>query len=395
MLEQKRSEADDMRLKLFFLILSLLDAIAAEDFVPKLEILQRSYSVAEGESFEVTVRKTGYHLKDIYAVLYFKEDEAAKDFRGASFVLHFGQKDSLLEDEVTKTFFVEADDKPEGRETYHLSLRLLPGSGLATLGPDATITIEANDDAFGVLGFETNHVELKEGQTRQIVISRGHRGAVGRVSAQILVSKVVVDGLRPKPLGGEFGDIEDIRLSSTSVTFFDQQRQAIIEVTADNDKIPEDEEIYVLKLITLTNGARSNASSDEVQIKIPANDAPIRFLKPSYSVEEGNTSLEIVVTRGQMHDPETGQARKVGPLSTRIQVPYKVYSTSIDCKPDRDFVSIASLITFEPGVLEQKVSVHILDDDIPESAEQFIIELGTPMDDAVVTTPHRSIVRSN
>ena len=61
------------------------------------------------------------------------------------------------EDSKSCTFTIKQDTTPEANETFSVELIVIQGSGSVVSPSVAYLTILANDDAFGIVGFNEVH----------------------------------------------------------------------------------------------------------------------------------------------------------------------------------------------------------------------------------------------
>lgn len=74
--------------------------------------------------------------------------------------------------------------------------------------------------------------------------------------------------------------VNDITPSSGTVKFLANERVKALTFTAVDDSVPENNEVFVIKLSTLTpNAAVTNGGK---QITVRSNDVPVRFLQVCY-----------------------------------------------------------------------------------------------------------------
>ena len=80
------------------------------------------------------------------------------------------------------------------------------------------------------------------------------------------------------------------------------------------DQIPEDDEVFSVRLTGVAGGAllRSNASS--VQLRIRRNDSPLRFSYPILAVPESAGVIALNVTRGHL----TEDGPLIGSVDTEV-----------------------------------------------------------------------------
>lgn len=162
----------------------------------------------------------------------------------------------------------------------------------------------------------------------------------------------------------------------------------IADVASSSNKVPEDDEIFTVQLTGVAGGALLNPNSTSVQIKISRNDAPVRFLQPSFAVPESAGVINLTVTRGRTDDGVL-----IGSDDGEVSVMYVIVTGNgaasatlledfLDLQPKR-------VVVFPPRIYEAVLRFSIIDDRIPEIAESFQVVLLEEMlqGDAVLVSP--------
>uniref|UniRef100_A0A673CT09 Calx-beta domain-containing protein n=1 Tax=Sphaeramia orbicularis TaxID=375764 RepID=A0A673CT09_9TELE len=303
------------------------------------------------------------------------------DFHGTSAAVF------LLSTESSKTIFltVKDDDLPEADETFTFNLTIQSSSNGVTLGTPnkATITILSNDNAFGIIAFNS---------TEEIVVSepRGgshyvpltlirEKGTYGTVTVNFEIS------------GGPNPAIEDLSPDRGNITIPVGQSvvQFSIRIKDDQVCIPEDDEVFSVKLTDVAGGALLRPNASSVQLRIQRNDSPLRFSHSIMAVPESAGVIALNVTRGRL----TEDGPLVGSVDTEVSVIYMVVSNggSGSATPADDFHDLQQVttVTFPPFVYQTSLFFNISDDSVPEIAESFHVVLleETIRGDAVLVTP--------
>jgi len=123
-------------------------------------------------------------------------------------------------------------------------------------------------------------------------------------------------------------------------------------------QLPEGNQTFVVEL-SISNLGRLDVNGDEAQLTILHNDDPISFTRRSLSVNEGD-EVSVRVTRG-------GQA--AGEATATFQLSFLTAATD-----DVDLLSTYEVM-FTSGTREAEILLNITNDDIPEIAEHFTLEL--------------------
>uniref|UniRef100_A0A673KXR8 Calx-beta domain-containing protein n=1 Tax=Sinocyclocheilus rhinocerous TaxID=307959 RepID=A0A673KXR8_9TELE len=298
----------------------------------------------------------------------------------------------LLSSESSKTIFIAVrdDDIPEADETFVFSLRLQSSSNDVTVGTPntATITILSNDNAFGIISFNsTSLITVEEPRGRSQYVPRTllrEKGTYGTVTVNFEVSII---------FGGPNSASEDLSPDIGNITIPPGRAVVVFSIMIQDDKLPEEDEIFTVRLTEAAGGALLNPNRSSVQIKIFRNDAHIRFSKSTLVVPENIGVISLSITRGRTED-----GLLIGSDDRPVSVAYAVITGNgaANATPLEDFVDLQSerMVVFPPGVHETELRFNIKDDNIPEIAEYFQVVLleETLLGDAVLMTPSVTLV---
>ncbi|XP_053180894.1 adhesion G-protein coupled receptor V1 [Scomber japonicus] len=292
----------------------------------------------------------------------------------------------LRSTESSKTIFiaVKDDDLPEADETFTFNLALQSSSNGVKLGTPskATITILSNDNAFGIIAFNSTEeiiVDEPRGKNHYVPLTLiREKGTYGTVNVNFEIS------------GGPNPAIEDLSPDKGNITIPVGQAVVHFSILIQDDQIPEDDEVFLVRLTDVAGGAflRPNASS--VQLRIRRNDSPLRFSHSIIAVPESAGVIVLNVTRGHL----TEDGPLVGSVDTEVSVDYMVVSGEGlgSATPAVDFLDLQPVrtITFPPFVYKTSLLFNIFDDKVPEIAESFHVVLleETVGGDAVLVPPN-------
>ncbi|XP_051546873.1 adhesion G-protein coupled receptor V1 isoform X1 [Myxocyprinus asiaticus] len=290
----------------------------------------------------------------------------------------------LLSSESSKTIFIAVrdDDLPEADETFVFNLRLQSSSNGVTLGAPntATITILSNDNAFGIISFNSTSlitVEEPRGRSQYVPLTLlREKGTYGTVTVNFEI------------FGGPNPASEDLSPDIGNITIPPGRAVVVFSIMIQDDKLPEDDETFTVLLTEAAGGALLNPNRSSVQIKISRNDAPVRFSKPTLVVPENIGVISLTVTRGRTED-----GFLIGSDDRTVSVAYAVVTGNgaASATPLVDFVDLEKerMVVFLPGVHETELRFSITDDNIPEIAESFQVFLleETLLGDAVLLSP--------
>ncbi|KAI5088303.1 G-protein coupled receptor 98 isoform X2, partial [Silurus meridionalis] len=290
----------------------------------------------------------------------------------------------LLSSESSRTIFiaVKDDDLPEADETFVFNLRLQSSSNGVTVGTPNTarITILSNDNAFGIISFNTTSpITVEEPKGRHLYVPLTlirEKGTYGSVTVNFEI------------LGGPNPASEDLSPDKGNLTIPPGQAVVIFSILIHDDKVPEDDEIFTVQLTGVAGGALLNTNGTSVQIKISRNDAPVRFLQPSFAVSESAGIVNLTVTRGRTDD-----GFLIGSDDREVSVMYTIVTGNGAASATllEDFVDLQPrrVVVFPPRIYEAVLHFNIIDDKIPEIAESFQVVLleETLLGDAVLVPP--------
>ncbi|NXB81784.1 GPR98 protein, partial [Donacobius atricapilla] len=316
------------------------------------------YSIKEGDSVELQiVRSRGSLVRQF--LRYTVEPRDNNEFYGSTGILEFKPG----EREIVITLLTRMDGIPELDETYAVVLSgysEMPGKlGNATR---VNITILKNDDPHGVIQFLPDElsVTIKESKG-EIIHAASYRlvrnqGNYGNVSVSWIVDPACTNDIYPEQGTIFFDNLE----FSKNITIFSLP-----------DEIPEEMEVFIIRLFNATGGARlGNITSAFLQIT--RNDDPIYFAEPlTVSITEGRVANFTVLRNGY--------------ADTVVAVQYITVNGDATAE-EEDFVPSEkdSFILFDVGEREQTLSVYINDDDTPETDEAFYIFLLNSTGDTVI-----------
>ncbi|XP_029296357.1 LOW QUALITY PROTEIN: adhesion G-protein coupled receptor V1 [Cottoperca gobio] len=296
----------------------------------------------------------------------------------------------LLSTESSKTIFiaVKEDDLPEADETFTFNLTLLSSSNGVTLGTPnkATITILSNDNAFGIVAFNSTEeivVDEPRGRNHYVPFTLiREKGTFGTVTVNFEISE------GPNPA------IEDLSPDRGNITIPVGQAVVHFSILIQDDQIPEDDEVFSVRLTGVAGGALLRPNGSSVQLRIRRNDSPLRFSHSIMVVPESAGVIALNVTRGRL----TEDGPLVGSDDTEVSVDYMVVSGGGmgSATPDVDFLDLQPVrtVTFPPFVYQTSLLFKISDDVMPEIAESFHLVLleETIRGDAVLASPNAVLV---
>ncbi|ALG68759.1 Calx-beta domain-containing protein [Beggiatoa leptomitoformis] len=322
----------------------------------------------------VSVTRTG-GTQGTVSVSYSTKDGTA--VAGSDYTLTQGSLSWANGDGEAKTVSIPVltDNLTEGNELFTISLANPTGNALlgtisnaniklldGTGNPSTTTVSEA-----GAVQFEFSSYAVNENDGNLTVNVKRVSGTKGDVrvnySAQ---NSTAVNG-------------QDFVLSSGLLVWADGNSDVkTISITLQDDLVAEQNESFVLKLSTPTNGLVLGTPS-ETTITLRDNDATrIQFSSSDFLVNENQGFAYITVTRQ-------------GSSQGRITVDYKTTSnTAID---NQDYQGGAGMLVWEDGDASTKrFSIAINDDTFVEEAETFRIALSNLTGNGALGSPAEAVI---
>ncbi|XP_054994600.1 adhesion G-protein coupled receptor V1 [Sorex araneus] len=286
--------------------------------------------------------------------------------------------------ETNRTVYIAVcdDDFPEPDETFTFSLTVQKPSANVKLGWPRTITVTvlSNDNAFGIISFNMpSSVSANEPRDRNesvLLTFIREKGTYGMVT----VTFEVVSGPNPPE--------EDLSPVRGNITFPPGKATVVFNLTVLDDEVSENDEIFLIQLISVEGGAEINTTGNSVEIIIKKNDSPVRFIQSAYLIPEEDQILIIPVLRGK-----DDMGNIIGSDEGEVCISYAVVTgnSTAHSQQDVDFIDLQpnTTITFPPFIHESHLKFQIVDDAIPEIAEAFHIVLlkETLRGDAVLLSP--------
>ncbi|XP_074063616.1 adhesion G-protein coupled receptor V1-like isoform X2 [Macrotis lagotis] len=291
----------------------------------------------------------------------------------------------FLEGSLNQTFLVHLldDDIPEEKEEYQVILYNVRTQGISLTGMaiidsqgyEAVLTVEASDEPHGVLNFapSSRFVLVQEANiTIQLFINRefGSLGIINVTYATVpgmLSLKNQTDGNLAEP-GVDFIPVVG------SLILREGETSAAINITILEDDIPELEEYFLVNLTSvelimapLTSfPPRLDSEGLTAQIIIDANDGTrgkIEWHNTRFEIHESQESLTLV-------------AHRVGESLGHVSL--FVYAQNLEAQLGMDYIFTPMILHFADGERYKNVKITVLDDEIPEGDENFLVILTNP-----------------
>jgi hypothetical protein len=333
--------------------------IQDNDVAGTIELSADTYTVTEGASAVITVRRTG--AASAVTVRFATEPLAAgpgaategADYTAVNSILTFGAG------EMIKTFTVPTtlDTEAEQDESFRVTLSDPQPTGLAALGARTTATVTILDRQPRV-AFRDAITRVTEGQLATVTVTRTPP-LTGRVTVSFAVTAgTAAEGTDYAPAGGV-------------LTFEPGAATARFTVaTLANGAIDGTRSAG----LTLSGpvGASLGLATAELRIEDDERPGTVQFSQTAYNVIEGDTA-ELVVTR-------TGGADGV------VSVQYAVTGGSAT-GGGVDYTLNAGTITFEAGRTSVSLAVPTMADGLPEGTETVVVQLSNVTGGATLGAP--------
>ncbi|CAI8022690.1 Endothelin-converting enzyme 1 [Geodia barretti] len=245
---------------------------------------------------------------------------------------------------------IEDDSVLEDTETFLLSLDIGPG---ATYDGNsfANITITDDDEVMVQFSSEVCALSVSEdaGSLEVSVARIGLSSIPVTVSVQIQSGTAIVSS--DFSGGQEESSLLTIPASPSST--------ASLEVSILDDEVVETSPEFFSVSISSSQTGVTVAGSDTANISIYDNDyVEISFALTSVTVSEEVGVVSITLLLSGLHSIPVSVSLSTQPLTATA---------------DQDFEPITEIVTFEPGVTSRSVSVTIVNDDIREESEEFLV----------------------
>ncbi|XP_048187347.1 adhesion G-protein coupled receptor V1 [Perognathus longimembris pacificus] len=320
-------------------------------------------------SVEFVIHRTGGSLGQVTVEWRVVGGTASEglDFIGAGDFLIFADGET----KKTATLSILDDAEPEDDESIIICLvHTEGGSRILPSSDTITVNILGNDNVAGIVSFQTasRSVIGHEGEMLQFHVIRTPPGR-GNVTVDWEI----------------FG--QNIELSFANFTgqlFFPEGiLSKTIFVHLLDDNIPEEKEVYQVILSDIrTQGvppagiALLDAQGYAAVLTVEASDEPhgvLNFAPSSRFVllQEANVTIQLFINRefGSLGAVNVTYATIPGMLSLKNQTEGNL------ADPEVDFVPVVGFLVLEKGETTKAINITILEDDVPELEEYFLVNL--------------------
>ncbi|PNI73010.1 ADGRV1 isoform 12 [Pan troglodytes] len=318
---------------------------------------------------ELTIHRTGGSLGQVAVEWRVVGGTATEglDFIGAGEILTFA------EGETKKTIILTIldDSEPEDDESIIVSLVYTEGGSRILPSSDTVrVNILANDNVAGIVSFQTasRSVIGHEGEILQFHVIRTFPGR-GNVTVNW---KIIGQNLELN-----FANF------SGQLFFPEGSLNTTLFVHLLDDNIPEEKEVYQVILYDVrTQGvppagiALLDAQGYAAVLTVEASDEPHGVLNFALSsrfvlLQEANITIQLFINR------EFGSLGAINVTYTTVPGMLSLKNQTVGnlAEPEVDFVPIIGFLILEEGETAAAINITILEDDIPELEEYFLVNL--------------------
>ncbi|WP_281291209.1 Calx-beta domain-containing protein, partial [Hyella patelloides] len=170
---------------------------------------------------------------------------------------------------------------------------------------------------------------------------------------------------------------EDYQATSGTLTFDPGEISKTIEFAVIGDAISESNEFLT---VALSNPSRGVIADGEGVVNIIDDDSAPEITIDTASVNEGDSEATFNVS-----------------LSTPSSLPVTVeYNTAnVTAQEGTDYQGVSGVLTFEPSETEKTITVPLLEDNLYELTESFVVELHNPSNATVAASQGVATITDN
>ncbi|XP_048148600.1 adhesion G-protein coupled receptor V1 isoform X13 [Corvus hawaiiensis] len=289
------------------------------------------------------------------------------DFVGVGEILVFAEGET----KKMVTLTILDDPEPEDNESIIISLvHTEGGSRILPSFDTVTVVILASDNVAGIVSFQTDGRSVIgcEGEQLQFHIVRTAPG-LGNVTVEW---KIVGHNVQ-----------QNFEYYSGILFFPEGILNTTLYVHLLDDHIPEEKEVYRIILYNIktegvspSGAAVLDSQGYEAVLTVEASDEPhgvLNFASPSRVVllPEENKTVQLFINR------EFGSLGAINITYATVQglVSLSNQTEGTLAEPGADYVAVSDSVILEEGETSAAINVTILEDDVPEVQEFFLVNL--------------------
>lgn len=348
-----------MRGALALSVAVVLECFGAPDAAANtVQLAPHAYAVAENGTGSVVlvVKATRRDPNAVITVDYASANGSAasgSDYSSVSGSLTFQAGDE--EEQIVVPII--NDGIAEGIEDFTVTLSNPGNATLAATnsnaGPSASITIADDESTTATIQFSSSAYRVNEASASTI-ISVVRSGALQSASS-----------VQYETASGSAQPGQDYTTQADTLTFAAGETMRTIEIPIITDDFVEPAESFTISLANPSTNAALGPRQNAV-VTIDDVASTVRFEPAAYTHVEGSSpevTVKVVLERSS--DSEGN-----------VTVDYMTKDGSANAGLDYD--SRSGTLVFEPGQTEKFVSIPIVNDQMAESAENFVVELSKP-----------------
>ncbi|XP_060091685.1 adhesion G-protein coupled receptor V1 isoform X3 [Heteronotia binoei] len=268
------------------------------------------------------------------------------------------------------------DDIPELDKTFSVWI-INVTCGRLGVYTNATLTILANDDPYGLLIFSEKNRPIKvEEETKNITLSIVRlKGLLGVVMVTYrTIGDEDMSGYLPSNIVRATWEQDYIPISG-SVIFAADESEATIELPILDDSEPERSESVFVELldITLVEGAQYRPISDSPHLGPKSNTIAHVIINPN---DDAFGTLQLSAPLVRVAENYIGpiiNVTRTGGLFSDVSVKFKV--VPITATAGEDYSVASSDVLLLEGETSKAVPIYIINDINPEVEESFLVQL--------------------
>ena len=178
------------------------------------------------------------------------------------------------------------DNSPEGDETFTVTLTGVSSDAVLQPPTVATVVISINDNAGGIIKFQSTATQTisEDTQTSAIYVVQRTGGSLGNITVSYSI----------KDSSNQLAST-DFTPASGTVTILDGETQTNLILTAFNDALPEEAEVFTVSIDSVMSGAGEldNQTLRVAMLQVADSDDVYGV------IEVAGGSVEVISVRGQ------------------------------------------------------------------------------------------------
>ncbi len=324
------------------------------------EFAQTSYKVNENSGNAlITLNRTGdLSQSSIINLSYTNQTTSNNDYTANPLSVSFAAG------EATKTITVPImDDRVyESDEIFNITLTN-PSHGTLLGTHQSTAVTIVNDDPLSYIGFDQSYyLDEEDKGTIRIFLTR-FGNLYQSASADFVYINQTASNLDYTP-------------SLLNVTFNVYENIKALDIPIIDDKLIEDHETFYIRLASPSYGSLIS-TQNQALIKIIDNDSSIEFAYTDYQVSEQGGHVTISLNRSGNYSYQSSSVDVVFSNQTATELDYTP-------KPLR--------VTFMPYETLKTLSIPIINDQLFEGDETFVVSLANPSHNALIGPKNKTTV---